>query len=180
MIDWLFIHFKTLFSFFLHNLPTLFQFFCQKYLWNWCLGACKIYFYVWFLENDKENKVPSAIIFFSSFRPWCDQRNELIISKDVALCSFADEMKAFFNFVGQCFAMNFQTWLTIVTSDAMWHMDLRSNEVTESGLYPERSGEPDCSYYIRTGLCRFGATCRFNHPPNRKLVRTATCLDKFL
>ncbi|TYH75605.1 hypothetical protein ES332_D04G030600v1 [Gossypium tomentosum] len=42
----------------------------------------------------------------------------------------------------------------------------------EPGPYPERPGEPDCSYYIRTGLCRFGATCRFNHPPNRKLAIT--------
>ncbi|XP_076953807.1 zinc finger CCCH domain-containing protein ZFN-like [Bidens hawaiensis] len=40
----------------------------------------------------------------------------------------------------------------------------------EVGPYPVREGEPDCSYYIRTGLCRFGATCRFNHPPNRKLA----------
>lgn len=41
----------------------------------------------------------------------------------------------------------------------------------ESGPYPVREGEPDCSYYIRTGLCRFGTSCRFNHPPNRKLVK---------
>ncbi|KAI3746111.1 hypothetical protein L6452_08533 [Arctium lappa] len=40
----------------------------------------------------------------------------------------------------------------------------------DPGPYPVREGEPDCSYYIRTGLCRFGATCRFNHPPNRKLA----------
>lgn len=39
------------------------------------------------------------------------------------------------------------------------------------GLYPERAGEPDCVYYMRTGLCGFGVTCRFNHPANRKLVR---------
>lgn len=43
-------------------------------------------------------------------------------------------------------------------------------ETMESGQYPVRDGEPDCSYYIRTGLCRFGASCRFNHPPNRKLA----------
>ncbi|KAL6988886.1 hypothetical protein U1Q18_014637 [Sarracenia purpurea var. burkii] len=54
--------------------------------------------------------------------------------------------------------------------DALWQMNLRSNETMESGPYPVREGEPDCSYYIRTGLCRFGATCRFNHPPNRKLA----------
>ncbi|KAH7571361.1 hypothetical protein JRO89_XS04G0029000 [Xanthoceras sorbifolium] len=57
-----------------------------------------------------------------------------------------------------------------VLLDAMWQMSLRTNEAVESGPYPERKGEPDCSYYIRTGLCRFGATCRFNHPPNRKLA----------
>lgn len=54
--------------------------------------------------------------------------------------------------------------------DAMWQINLRSSETMESMRYPEHPGEPDCSYYIRTGLCRFGATCRFNHPPNRKLV----------
>ncbi|KAK4835844.1 hypothetical protein QYF36_015219 [Acer negundo] len=57
-----------------------------------------------------------------------------------------------------------------LNQDAMWPMNLRTNESVESGPYPERKGEPDCSYYIRTGLCRFGATCRFNHPPNRKLA----------
>lgn len=56
-------------------------------------------------------------------------------------------------------------------SDALWQLNLRSRESMESGPYPVREGEPDCSYYIRTGLCRFGATCRFNHPPNRKLVK---------
>nr|KYP74552.1 hypothetical protein KK1_007237 [Cajanus cajan] len=52
-----------------------------------------------------------------------------------------------------------------------------SGETMDSGTYPERPGEPDCSYYIRTGVCRFGATCRFNHPPNRKLyyLKTGTC-----
>ncbi|CAA2983436.1 zinc finger CCCH domain-containing protein ZFN-like isoform X1 [Olea europaea var. sylvestris] len=54
--------------------------------------------------------------------------------------------------------------------DALWQMNWRSREPTEPGPYPVREGEPDCSYYIRTGLCRFGSTCRFNHPPNRKLA----------
>nr|XP_027087150.1 zinc finger CCCH domain-containing protein ZFN-like isoform X1 [Coffea arabica] len=54
--------------------------------------------------------------------------------------------------------------------DALWQINLRSREPMEAGTYPVREGEPDCSYYIRTGLCRYGATCRFNHPPNRKLA----------
>ncbi|KAF5745891.1 putative nucleic acid binding protein [Tripterygium wilfordii] len=60
-----------------------------------------------------------------------------------------------------------------LNQDALWQMSLRPSETMESGPYPERPGEPDCSYYIRTGLCRFEATCRFNHPPNRKLAVAA-------
>jgi hypothetical protein len=67
-----------------------------------------------------------------------------------------------------------------LNEDAMWQMNLRSSETMESGPYPEHPGEPDCSYYIRTGLCRFGATCRFNHPPNRKLaIATARMKGEF-
>lgn len=25
-------------------------------------------------------------------------------------------------------------------------------------------GEKECSYYVRTGQCKFGATCKFHHP----------------
>ncbi|KAG6554599.1 hypothetical protein Mapa_003617 [Marchantia paleacea] len=60
--------------------------------------------------------------------------------------------------------------------EAVWQqmtgMTLQSQEGMEApqGPYPERSGEPDCTYYMRTGLCGFGMSCRFNHPPNRKLA----------
>ncbi|CAK9168413.1 unnamed protein product [Ilex paraguariensis] len=57
-----------------------------------------------------------------------------------------------------------------LNEDTFWQMNLRSNKTMDYGPYPVREGEPDCSYYIRTGLCRFGAACRFNHPPNRKLA----------
>ncbi|OWM71266.1 hypothetical protein CDL15_Pgr011393 [Punica granatum] len=30
--------------------------------------------------------------------------------------------------------------------------------------YPERAGQPLCQYYMRTGTCKFGASCKFNHP----------------
>lgn len=52
----------------------------------------------------------------------------------------------------------------------MWQMGLRGGEQVDAGSYPERPGEADCSYYMRTGTCRFGMTCKFNHPPNRALV----------
>ncbi|PKA54883.1 Zinc finger CCCH domain-containing protein 63 [Apostasia shenzhenica] len=54
--------------------------------------------------------------------------------------------------------------------ESMWQINSRAGEIMDSGSYPERPGESDCAYYLRTGLCRFGMTCRFNHPSNRKLA----------
>ncbi|EYU43139.1 hypothetical protein ABFS82_08G117600 [Erythranthe guttata] len=36
----------------------------------------------------------------------------------------------------------------------------------EPVVYPDRPGEPDCIYYLRTGACGYGSNCRFNHPFN--------------
>ena len=38
-----------------------------------------------------------------------------------------------------------------------------SNDKT-SVEYPARPGEPDCVFWIKTGRCKFGAGCKFNHP----------------
>lgn len=35
----------------------------------------------------------------------------------------------------------------------------------QSTPYPVRPGELQCAYYLKTGKCKFGATCRFDHPP---------------
>ncbi|KAL6206197.1 hypothetical protein ACLB2K_023446 [Fragaria x ananassa] len=29
---------------------------------------------------------------------------------------------------------------------------------------PVRPGEADCPFYLKTGSCKYGATCRYNHP----------------
>uniref|UniRef100_A0A7C8YZD5 C3H1-type domain-containing protein n=1 Tax=Opuntia streptacantha TaxID=393608 RepID=A0A7C8YZD5_OPUST len=34
--------------------------------------------------------------------------------------------------------------------------------------FPVRSGVEDCSFYLRTGMCKFGMNCKFNHPPDRR------------
>ncbi|KAK6919298.1 Zinc finger, CCCH-type, partial [Dillenia turbinata] len=39
-----------------------------------------------------------------------------------------------------------------------------------SSPYPDRPGEPDCIFYLRTGLCGYGSNCRFNHPPHASQV----------
>ncbi|OAY71126.1 Zinc finger CCCH domain-containing protein 5 [Ananas comosus] len=30
--------------------------------------------------------------------------------------------------------------------------------------YPERPGQPECTYYMKNGTCKFGSTCKFHHP----------------
>ncbi|GMH11011.1 hypothetical protein Nepgr_012852 [Nepenthes gracilis] len=37
-------------------------------------------------------------------------------------------------------------------------------DLAEQAAYPDRPGEPDCIYYLRTGSCGYGSNCRFNHP----------------
>ncbi|XP_039138267.1 zinc finger CCCH domain-containing protein 12-like [Dioscorea cayenensis subsp. rotundata] len=41
------------------------------------------------------------------------------------------------------------------------------NEKSEGFRYPLRPGEPDCAYFLRTGLCGYGSKCKFNHPTTR-------------
>ncbi|OVA15017.1 zinc finger protein [Macleaya cordata] len=40
-----------------------------------------------------------------------------------------------------------------------------SNSSVKEHMFPERPGQPECPYYMRTGDCKFGTTCRYHHPP---------------
>nr|CAB3491528.1 unnamed protein product [Digitaria exilis] len=40
------------------------------------------------------------------------------------------------------------------------------------GEYPQRTGQPDCQYYLKTGTCKFGATCKFHHPREKAAMAT--------
>lgn len=57
----------------------------------------------------------------------------------------------------------------------MWHLkiqvDKQDGVEDNSNLYPDRPGEPDCIYYLRTGFCGYGSRCRFNHPTKRGQVK---------
>lgn len=41
-----------------------------------------------------------------------------------------------------------------------------SSSITKEHKFPERTGQPDCKYYMRTGECKYGSSCRYNHPPD--------------
>ncbi|TVU50568.1 hypothetical protein EJB05_01945 [Eragrostis curvula] len=45
------------------------------------------------------------------------------------------------------------------------------------GEYPYRAGQPECQYYLRTGTCKFGATCKFHHPREKAAVTTHVQLN---
>lgn len=44
---------------------------------------------------------------------------------------------------------------------------LKDSEEDGNLLYPLRPYAQDCQYYVRTGSCKFGLNCRFNHPLTR-------------
>ncbi|XP_048443769.1 zinc finger CCCH domain-containing protein 67 isoform X49 [Pyrus x bretschneideri] len=41
-------------------------------------------------------------------------------------------------------------------------------ESSRRNQYPLRPEAKDCSYYLKTGNCKFGSNCKFNHPRIRK------------
>ncbi|KAG4190829.1 hypothetical protein ERO13_A07G053900v2 [Gossypium hirsutum] len=45
--------------------------------------------------------------------------------------------------------------------------DVKKDEERRTN-YPVRPEAEDCAYYMKTGLCKFGFNCKFNHPVRRK------------
>ncbi|XP_071902051.1 zinc finger CCCH domain-containing protein 67-like isoform X1 [Coffea arabica] len=43
--------------------------------------------------------------------------------------------------------------------------------------YPQRPGQPDCSYFLKTGDCKYKANCRFNHPKFQSSKSTSCALS---
>ncbi|KAH9328388.1 hypothetical protein KI387_000496, partial [Taxus chinensis] len=43
-------------------------------------------------------------------------------------------------------------------------------------VFPERPGQSECQFYMRTGNCRFGATCKYHHPRDRHVSSTSCAL----
>lgn len=50
-----------------------------------------------------------------------------------------------------------------------------SSSSPKEQAFPERPGEPECQYYIKTGDCKYGSSCRYHHPRDRVVPRT-NCL----
>lgn len=52
-----------------------------------------------------------------------------------------------------------------------------SSSIAREQQFPERPGQPDCKYYMRTGSCKYGLTCRFNHPPDWAISKSNCALN---
>ncbi|KAI3466281.1 hypothetical protein Pfo_022944 [Paulownia fortunei] len=40
-------------------------------------------------------------------------------------------------------------------------------------IYPQRPGQMECDYYMKTGICKFGDNCKFHHPIDRLAPRAS-------
>ncbi|XP_049407744.1 zinc finger CCCH domain-containing protein 32-like isoform X1 [Solanum stenotomum] len=41
-----------------------------------------------------------------------------------------------------------------------------SSKTQKEKSFPERPGQSICQYYVKTGDCKFGSSCKFHHPPD--------------
>eukprot|EP00250_Pteridium_aquilinum_P014220 c21854_g2_i1 orf=190-1461(+) len=51
---------------------------------------------------------------------------------------------------------------------------VHSIPLSKEFIFPERPGQLECKYYIKTGDCKFGATCKYDHP-KRRIVSLPNC-----
>lgn len=46
-----------------------------------------------------------------------------------------------------------------------------SSSSQKEQMFPERPGQPECQYYMKTGDCKFGSTCKYHHPPEGNALK---------
>ncbi|KAJ4829705.1 Zinc finger CCCH domain-containing protein 37 [Turnera subulata] len=49
--------------------------------------------------------------------------------------------------------------------------------IASSESFPERPGEPDCPYFLKTQRCKYGVKCKFNHPKQKMALGTTETSD---
>ncbi|EEF45506.1 zinc finger CCCH domain-containing protein 34 [Ricinus communis] len=52
-----------------------------------------------------------------------------------------------------------------------------SSNQKEQPSFPERPGQPECQYYMKTGDCKFGSSCKYHHPPELIAPKTNVVLS---
>lgn len=49
--------------------------------------------------------------------------------------------------------------------------------ISRNYQYPVRPEAEDCAFYMKTGTCKFGSNCKFNHPVRRKTNLVYQCIS---
>ncbi|XP_059659518.1 zinc finger CCCH domain-containing protein 32 [Cornus florida] len=52
-----------------------------------------------------------------------------------------------------------------------------SSSSQKERVFPERPDQPECKYYLKTGDCKFGSSCRYHHPPDWVVSRKTYALS---
>ncbi|XP_052312629.1 zinc finger CCCH domain-containing protein 34 isoform X2 [Populus trichocarpa] len=52
-----------------------------------------------------------------------------------------------------------------------------SSSSQKEHVFPERPGQPECQYYMKTGDCKFESSCRYHHPPELVTSKTNVVLS---
>nr|XP_025887304.1 zinc finger CCCH domain-containing protein 5-like isoform X2 [Solanum lycopersicum] len=51
-----------------------------------------------------------------------------------------------------------------------------SSSIQDGLAFPERPGQPECHYYMKYGDCKFGSSCKYQHPPESSGSKAALIL----
>ncbi|XP_075516314.1 zinc finger CCCH domain-containing protein 32-like [Primulina tabacum] len=52
-----------------------------------------------------------------------------------------------------------------------------SSSSQKENALPDRPSQPECQYYMRTGDCKYGTTCKYHHPPDWSALRSGSLLS---
>ncbi|GFQ07083.1 zinc finger CCCH domain-containing protein 37 [Phtheirospermum japonicum] len=68
---------------------------------------------------------------------------------------------------------HFNLGLVAPASSLLSSFDSRLTQTTLGlgSIYPQRPGQLECDFYMKTGICKFGITCKFNHPIDRSKLQ---------
>ncbi|KAM7258119.1 hypothetical protein ACFE04_013860 [Oxalis oulophora] len=52
-----------------------------------------------------------------------------------------------------------------------------SSSIQKEQPFPERPGQAECQFFMKTGDCKFGASCRYNHPSDHTMPKSNVLLS---
>ncbi|XP_047335188.1 zinc finger CCCH domain-containing protein 34-like [Impatiens glandulifera] len=107
--------------------------------------------------------LPSGVVSFQSFYPYQTPVSSLASSNNQSTVGGAP-MYGVTNFSPG-------SYLSLPSA-----VDPSSSGQNEQAL-PQRPGQPECQYYMKTGECKFGFSCRYHHPSEMNIAKESVVLS---